>query len=403
MERRDSGTSGSEVRKVLGLGMAVLALTLASATARAQNAAAPDIPAAPPPAQDVIGPDQLRDFSLNGTVTRRADPQPATQTPRRPSQPTTAESSPAGSPSSPVARRAPSAPRLSPSPAAPTDSPATAQAPRRPLMAAPEPSFSAPIEPTTMPAAGMTLPDEGAPLLLWLLAGLAAAAAAAFYFWRQRLRPAYAGGATVFDRELAEAERAPAPPPAAPSPVGPSFPEASPLSPSGAIVSSRLRPWLEVEFAPARCIYADDGAVIEFEASLFNSGAAPARDILLEARLFNAGQAQDEEVSAFFAHPQAHGNRIREIPPLKRISVKSAVSLTREQLRAYRLEERLLWVPTIAVTALYRWSGGQGQTSASFILGRETKGEKMAAFRLDQGSRVFRGLGARPHTVGVRK
>ena len=60
-------------------------------------------------------------------------------------------------------------------------------------------------------------------------------------------------------------------------------------------------------------------------------------------------------------------------------------------------------MPTVGFNAVYRWAGGEGQTSASFLIGRETKGEKMAPFRLDRGPRIFRGLGARLHTVGVRK
>jgi len=56
----------------------------------------------------------------------------------------------------------------------------------------------------------------------------------------------------------------------------------------------------------------------------------------------------------------------------------------------------------IGFNALYRWSGGDGQTSNSYLLGRETKSEKLAPFRLDLGPRIFRGLGARQHSLSVR-
>ena len=388
------------MKKVFGLGIAALALALASVDARAQTQNTVATTASPPPAStDVVGPAQLRDFDLNGTVTRRPDPQPDAAEPRGPRQTETPD---------PVST-ATAQPARSRSPR--QDSPAgslarTEGAPRAgrqpdvvlpPATPAPAPVFTAPLaDSAPLPVADPSSPGFG--LWPWLLAALAAAGAAAFYFWRQRSQPAYAGAGMAF-----EAQPEVAPIPATSPPSKPPVPDAPRVSPSGGIVSSRIRPWLEIEFTPARCIYSDNGAVIEFEASLYNSGGAPARDVLLEARLFNASQSQDEEVSAFFAHPHGEGNRIAEIRPLSRLSVKSAVSLNREQLRAYRLEERLLWVPAIGFTALYRWSGGNGQTSSSFILGRETKGDKMAAFRLDQGSRVFRGIGARPHTVGVRK
>ena len=46
---------------------------------------------------------------------------------------------------------------------------------------------------------------------------------------------------------------------------------------------------------------------------------------------------------------------------------------------------------------------GQGQTSASFLVGRNTNGEKMGPFRVDQGPKTFRGLAAHEHTLRVRK
>jgi len=60
-------------------------------------------------------------------------------------------------------------------------------------------------------------------------------------------------------------------------------------------------------------------------------------------------------------------------------------------------------VPLIAFNALYSWSGGEGQTSASYLLGRDTKSEKLAPFRLDLGPRIVRSVGARPLPIAVRK
>ena len=42
-----------------------------------------------------------------------------------------------------------------------------------------------------------------------------------------------------------------------------------------------------------------------------------------------------------------------------------------------------LFVPLIGFNALYRWGSGEGQTSASFLVGRDDRGEKLAPLRLD--------------------
>jgi hypothetical protein len=71
------------------------------------------------------------------------------------------------------------------------------------------------------------------------------------------------------------------------------------------------------------------------------------------------------------------------------------------QVRSFEVEGRTLFVPLVAFNVLY--SGGM-QTSASFLVGRGTEeDEKLAPFRLDLGPRIFRGLSARPHSMGLSK
>jgi hypothetical protein len=84
-------------------------------------------------------------------------------------------------------------------------------------------------------------------------------------------------------------------------------------------------------------------------------------------------------------------------------ALRNRVVIAHEHVRIFDVAGRKVFVPLIAFNALYRWSGGDGQSSISYLLGRDTKGEKMAPFRLDLGPRVFRGIGARPLPVGVRK
>jgi hypothetical protein len=83
--------------------------------------------------------------------------------------------------------------------------------------------------------------------------------------------------------------------------------------------------------------------------------------------------------------------------------MRTQVFATREQLQAYEVGGRQVFVPLIGFNALYTWSGGEGQTSASYLLGRDTKGDKMGPFRLDLGPHIFRSIAGRLLPVGVRK
>ena len=143
--------------------------------------------------------------------------------------------------------------------------------------------------------------------------------------------------------------------------------------------------------------------IVEFDLELFNSGSAPARSVLVEGSLFNAGASQDAELAAFFGNPVAEGERIDTIPPLKRASLRTRVLLQRDRMQAYEAGGRQVFIPLIAFNALYSWGGGAGQTSVSYLLGRDTKGDKLGPFRLDLGPRIFRGIAGRLLPTGVRQ
>jgi hypothetical protein len=405
--------------------IALLVAMLGGAPAVAQQSAAPATNSAQPSA-DVVGPAQLKDFSLNGTVTRRAADAPAapaaTTTPSRAST-RAAQTSPeqaAPSAAAPQRRevRASVAPPSQASQPKPQPQQQTTTATKRDPFdfAPPTPGNNsgagfAPATVTPQPASSSfdtysPTPDESGGLLKWLpwLAALIAAAGAAlWYFRRERPGRGYAlagAGADVsaFDMGPTRAPpRAAPPPPRAPVPAPP--PPAAPVG----IVSTRLRPTLEIEFVPQRAVINDDGATIEFEIGVFNSGSAPARDVLVEAALFNAGPEQDESIGAFFARPTAQGEPIPALPPLQRLTFNHAVAMTREQMRLFNVEDRSVFVPVIGFNALFKWSGGDGQTSASYIVGRDGNGDKLAPFRTDLGARVFRDVGAREHSLTVRK
>ena len=168
------------------------------------------------------------------------------------------------------------------------------------------------------------------------------------------------------------------------------------------VVASRLRPALELAFHPLRCQVDDDQVRLEFELALFTAGAAPARAIFAEASLLNASATQDAELAAFFTNAQGRGASLDVIQPMKRVSFRSEVVAPRSAVREYELAGRKAFVPVIAFNALYEWSGGKGQSSAAYLVGRDTHQDKLGPLRLDQGAREFSGLGARPLPSGVR-
>ena len=352
--------------RILIAAAAFAQLALAGA-ASAQNAVTP----APPADQNDVGPPQLRDFTLNGTVTRPAETRPApTGTQPRPRAPasTTTELPPARAPT----------PAPQPAPRS-----TTVELPPPPVAAAPAP-VEEPAE--TFTPAPVAAEPEGPSLIPWLLAALLIGGGGAYYFFR--VRPRAVAAADVSEFEVSEPDPRPAPPP----PSG------------GAVVSAGLRPWLELEFQPERTIVDDNQVAIDFVVVLYNSGSAPARDVTVEPGLFNASREQDRQLAAFFANPRGGGERVPLVAPLQRVVIRSSVSLPLAQVQPLLADGRPLLVPLTALNAVYRWgSNGQGQTSASYLVGKETTGDKLAPFRLDLGPRVFRGLAAREHQLKVRR
>ena len=373
----------------------VAALAAAPVTLRAQSAEPP------PPAEDsgVVGPRELQNFSINGTVTQPAPERPAPAQPvTRPQAPDPATNGPA-----PVDRptRSPpaSAERETPTPT--PDAGETAPIPEGPAAA---PSIAAPQpapEAIDAPEPATSVP-EGMPVLPWLLALLAVVAGGLFLWWQKRAQqPAYADRVDAL--VLAAPEPAPRPLPRAPASAPPVQPPAPAPEPFAGLVTTRLRPWVDLAFEPARCTVEDDKVVIDFEIEMLNTGNAPARGVLVEARMVNAGPTQDAEIGQFFANPVGQGERIDAIAPMKAVRIKSRIVAPREQVQIYDVGGRKLFVPLVAFNVLYSWSRGAGQTSQSFLVGRDTKAEKLAPFRTDMGPRLFRGLGKQPLPQEVRQ
>lgn len=401
-------------------------MVLAVTPLGAQDNAAATSP--PPAATDNIGPRELSNFSLEGRVTRPA--QPVTQP-----EPTQAREQPARTAQPAASTQTGSAPgrassvdnRPAATPRQAANDPVAASPPARQVSTSTSSAAGAvsalPAPITLQP--GPENSSSGFSPLPWIAGLLLFGAGAVIYFGRQRQRGRYAtAGLSEFVAEPKPASpAAPAPRPA----TGPAEPlvrraeprVAPPASPpAGAVttslraapqpaglVAARLRPWIELELEPSQAVVSDEQAAIAFDVTLFNSGSAPARDVAVEACLINAGQQQDVQLSEFYTTPGEVRDKIPTVAPMTRITLKSAVRLPREAVQEYEVEGRKLFMPMVAVSSRYRWSSGEGQSGASFLVGSATAKDdaKLGPLRLDQGARGWKKLAARRYEKGIRK
>ena len=359
---------------------------------------------------NTVGPAEISDFALPGTPRSRPDPEPtiapvtppvaqpqtvATPTPA-PATPTPTPTPSAATPS-PV-ERAPAVARerTAPAPAATLPAPQDLEEalPPAPVTATPLPQAvpeSAPAADIPAVADPAHVPEAGFPWLYLLLGGVIAGLG--FLAWRKFGRI----GARRPTESFAIAA-----PPAPPQPEPEPQPAAAPAAPAGGI-GIVMRPWLELEFRPDRATATADGAGVQYEVIIRNTGNAPARNVRLAARMFNAGPDLDKEIAAFFARDVDDGGATPlTLLPRTEVRMQSTVSMPRTEMREIKVQGRSLFIPTVAFNLLYAWGRDKtGQTCSSHIVGREPEqpSQKMAPFRLDLGPRIYRQVGQRPSAL----
>jgi hypothetical protein len=381
-------------------------------------------------AQDTntIGNPQLKDFQLPGQRTTTPQPQPAapaatiprpapTATTRPPplaatapgaasstgrgTSPSTtapATSAPPRRPAEqPVARAPATRPAPAPTEASPSPSPAPVQAPAVigpapapatqpvPPVATPAPAPGAPVSaPASAPAGtGQSWLWLGLPVLLGLL-GMA------LFFRRRRTlaeqdeadRGALAGSLVPGERQAADEPAAPEPAAAAAAPVE----------------AGEARPWLEVDIEPDRAASTQSEASLHYELVVTNVGDAPARNIRIDTRMFNA--ADEPQIAAFLGGPihRHSGSPQVTIAPGDSLRLAAEIAMKAEEVRAIEIQGRAIFVPSVAINVAYDWGEeGEGRTSKSWLVGRkpESPAARMGAFRLDLGPRIYRSVGRR--------
>ncbi len=371
-------------------------------------------------AQDnsTIGNPQLRDFQLRPRQQQQTPlttqpiqqaPPPVVAPPPPVVRPQTAPPPTAARPQTPPPAQVqplPQAQRPQPTPAAPaprqpapTPTPqARPQAPVQPQPVAPPPAAAppaateppAPAVPGPLPPLATPPAEKSGPGLPWLYILPAAALALiglALLLRRRRRGRAWA-------EEEAEA----------PAPAAAAAPIAAPPAP---LPDPAQRPWLELTLKAERATATLTETVVNFELEIANSGKEAARNLRIDVKMFNPGNEQDREIGAFFRTAGRETTKLNlpGLPAGTSGLIQGEVAMPRDEMRAVVLDDKYLFVPVIAVNALYDWGDGlSGQTSKSYVVGRELQqpGEKMGAFRVDQGPRVWRTVGQRQHNLARR-
>ncbi len=326
-------------------------------------------------AQDnAIGPPQLKDFQL--TPRERIVTQPAPQT----APPPVVVAPPPPVATAPLATARPRPAESRPVTAQPQTEPQPVrEAPA--AQVAPPPAESPPAAPIPkaepVPAPAAEAPGGG---FTWLYA----LPVAAFAFLGLVLLRRRRAGASDEPEAIALPAAAPAPP-AEPAP----------------------RPWLELALKAERASATLSETVVNFELRISNTGKAVARNVRIDVKMFNAGREQDKEIGAFFrtAGRESTKCHLPGIAPNTTGVIQGEVAMPRDEMRAVLLEGKMLFIPSIAVNALYDWGEERtGQTSRSYVVGRELAepSEKMGAFRVDLGPRIWRTIGQRDHKLARR-
>ena len=264
-------------------------------------------------------------------------------------------------------------------------------------------------------------PGEGGLSWSWIAALLALVGGGAFIAWNRRNRRGRYGdpGRMAFAGLVPDAgpEAAPlppvrprpdpVPPRSLPTPAGPTAASPKPSKPApasdGLIVSTRLKPQLTIHFQPDRAVVTETDVMLQFDVvhHQLRLGPGPRRAGrgVHGLRPCRTGR---RKLAASSSSRLARATEWRRSSRSARISLKSAVRLPIAQLHSF--DGRGTDAVRAAGGVQYPRTAAMRQTSASFLVGRGTEtDEKLAPFRLDLGPRIFRGLSARSHSMGLNQ
>ncbi|MCJ7421553.1 hypothetical protein [Sphingomicrobium astaxanthinifaciens] len=413
---------------------AATALLLAPASLAAQQQPATNEIVAIPPSggetgeaarEGAVGPESLRDFSLDP-----ADRAPARPQASPPASPGTPAPPPSVAPSPRPVEPAPSRPTAPPPGAAPTAASAAPPVAASGSEATPSASASTrsqeaartlvATEPTAPSVAiaprapAPELEEEATNLKGWLLALVPVIVTIGAFLLIARRRKARGGSGQLGPTKVAQEARPPLPasPPAhasarpaparpAPSPPAPDRPDPAP-APSG-LVTTTLKPDLQVAVAPLRCAIDEEELWLDYRIDLVNRGTGAAHAVHFDVAMLNAGPEQAQQIAEFAAHPQATG-RAAPVPllaPGQGRSLTGRAALPLASAKVYVIEERPLLMPILVVAP--RRAAGQanpaiiGEPAVAYMVGRSGgSGGRLAPIRADVRPKLIRDAALKP-------
>lgn len=216
--------------------------------------------------------------------------------------------------------------------------------------------------------------------------------------------PAPAPAAVPEPAPLPPADPAPVPAPAQrkPSMLRPTPP------PPPTPVEPGLRPWLEIDFVPRRAGTNLTSATVDFELAIRNIGSVAANDVRVLVQLLTANPHQNAQLQTVFDRPTDQPIMAPfALEPHDTARINAVGTLAIDKINRLELEGRPMFVPIMAVRAVYNWAGNRGDggsTANAYILGvgREEQG-KMQPLWLDAGPRMADRITHRLHEIGVRR
>lgn len=208
----------------------------------------------------------------------------------------------------------------------------------------------------------------------------------------------------------------PAPPPAEPAPAPmpdqrkPSMLRPTPPPPPQppAPAEPALRPWLEIDFVPRRAGTNLTSATVDFELAIRNIGSVAANDVRVLVQLLTANPHQNAQLQTVFDRPTDQPIIAPfALEPHDTARINAVGTLAVDKINRLELEGRPMFVPIMAVRAVYNWAGNRGDrgsTANAYILGVGREGQgKMQPLWLDAGPRMADRITHRLHEIGVRR
>lgn len=149
-------------------------------------------------------------------------------------------------------------------------------------------------------------------------------------------------------------------------------------------------------------------ATVDFELAIRNIGSVVANDVRVMVQLLTANPHQNVQLQTVFDRPTDQPIMAPfALDPGDTARINAVGTLAFEKINRLELEGRPMFVPIMAVRAVYNWAdnrGDRGSTANAYILGVGREGQgKMQPLWLDVGHRMVDRITYRLHEIGVRR